>query len=205
MDRLLDMKGDQIRVFSYHLLHTRQDEIDVVMGLAAINLETYLAEITGAQDVASDPMVEPAVVAKVERLAHDRSIALGFAKILQVNRLPDLGSALAAGEIEFKKLYRARSSSAARRFRRWFHEHVYACPSEAAEEYVAALTEIGPFDRFPTKLTRFLVATGLGLIPGVGPMVGGVAGFVDSFVVSWLLRKDNPKFLIDELRRAVRQ
>jgi len=182
----------------------QNDEVEFVLRLAAINFETYLAYVAEEADLTSSFDISGILAAKVERLLKKTQsqvkvagLSKGFSKILELNRIPDIVSAVAKGELTFSEVSKIRVRKKAVNFRNWFHANIADNPKEADKEYVAAIEKPGLTNRLPIKSLRFLVTFGLGFIQ---PIIATVASIMDSFVLDKLISGYSPKFFIDELR-----
>ena len=202
MTRLHGVDPNQLKVFSPQNIHVQgnPDEVTVLLGMAAANFELYLAELTGARDVAFDPSIEPFLVGKAERALHSMELAKGFVDILNVNDLPDLATAVQLGEVTPAEVWRLRNRQSAIDFRRWFHENVREEPERAAKEYVAAIGRVTWMDKVPGKVLRFAVTSAASLL---GPAAGLVTSAFDSFLLESIVRGHSPKYLIDDLSRVL--
>ena len=199
LTRLQGIENNQLKVFGPQRVYTyrSEHEIDTLLGIAAANFELHLGELCEAQDVGFDPMIEPFLQAKARRVLSASDMQAGFTRILEVNDLPDVPGAVAAGDAEIGELWDARNGSACREFRQWFHEHVREEPGRASAEYVRALSEAHWIDSAPAKALRLVVVTAAGL---ASLEAGLAAGLVDSFVLQNIAGQHSPKWLIDELR-----
>jgi len=203
LDNLPGISQNQVRITN--LYNPQQhDEIDLLLRLALMNFEIYLAYVAGEADLTSSLDVDILLRAKADRLLkrihRAKGVSEGFSKILRINRMVDINVAVAAGELGFGDIAKIRGSSGGQDFRKWFHKSVADSPEEACREYVAAISRPNLTDKLPVKTIRFLL-TFLGSIPGVvGLILGPTISFMDNFLLGKWLRGYSPKFLIDELR-----
>jgi hypothetical protein len=203
--RLNDLPGigkNQVRITN--LYNPQQyDEIDLLLRLALMNFEIYLAYVAGEAELTSSLDVDILLRAKIDRILKKthraKGVSKGFSAILRINRMVDINDAIAAGELGFDDVAKIRDSRRGRDFRKWFHESVADCPEEACREYVSAISRPNLTDRLPVKTIRFLL-TFTSSIPVLGSILGPTVSFLDSFILDKLPKGYSPKFFIDELR-----
>ncbi len=77
-------------------------------------------------------------------------------------------------------------------------------------EYLAAVSNIDPFDKLPGKVTKFLLFAGAGVVTGLvadggtGLAVGAGLNFVDTFLFDRLVKRWTPGAFVSELAHLVR-
>ena len=187
-------------------------QVDLLMRLACINFETCLAHTAEEADITSSFDFGILLKAKVQRLLKKyrpepraRQTQESFSKILDLNRIANIGSVVATGELEFDEITRIRNLRKTREFRRWFHSNVAQNPQEACAEYNSTISDIHPMDRLPFKLLRVFIPSLIGLVNLELGIVAGAASLVDSFFLSRLIKGYTPKVFIDELRATIPQ
>jgi hypothetical protein len=201
MERLVGIAPNQVRIYGGPDADWHGDEIDIVMSLAAANLELRLADAAGCADASTASPVGHLLKAKAERSLGGRDAAEAFAVLREVADVPDIGEGVLAKEVPIDQVLRLRTSRAGEQFREWFHRNARGDAVTVCREFAKLLGEVPAVQRLPARVLRFIVTTGLGAIPIVGPVVGAVAGAVDSFFLERWLKGGSPKFFIENLRQ----
>jgi len=117
---------------------------------------------------------------------------------LEINGVPDFSNVDFTEGSSFRDLLKVFSSRNADEFRRWFQDRHLLTEKEILGEYISLLKQVPWVERLPSKILRFAIITGAGLIP----VAGQVIGIFDAFVVNRLFRGRSPKFFIDALTNA---
>lgn len=180
--------------------------VDLVLRVAYTNFELYLAHAAEEADLISSFGIDLLLRSKIERMLKKakrqhraKRSSEAFSSILRLNRMIDVGSVVAAGQLGFDEIAKIRSGNRAKEFRRWFHTNVASNPDEACREYVEAIQRPNLTDKLPSKIIRFVVVSLLGRIP----ILGDAVSLADSFVLDRFLGGYSPKFFIDELRKGL--
>lgn len=199
LTHLTPVEPNQLRMFSPQKWANQEefDEVDTLLGMAAVNLELSLAAPANATDVVFDPIIERFVRGKAERTLGSERKAEAFAQILTLNEMPNIAQVVADGHLTAQEIWKLRSSAKAEIFRRWFHERVAADPKRAAAEYVRALSVDSRLNNIPLKAFRLLVTS---LVPGIGSFLASAA---DSVIFDATAHGRNPRYLIDEMQRVI--
>lgn len=190
----------QVRWLHTHLMN---DEIDLILHLAAFNWESYMAEKLGAADQTAGPASKVLVEGRHARLIGAQNAAAGFTRIAELTSMPDLSSAFEDDAL-LDRLLKLRRSREATDFRRWFHENVRDQPAKAQALFYEEAVRPALVEQPAVKALRFIVCGATSLIPE--PITAAVAGLgvsaADSFLLGRFLRRGNPKIMIDRLRGA---
>jgi len=199
INRLGGLDPNEVRIYGGLDEEWKNDEIGVVLALAATNLELRLAQHAGCMDSSTVSPVGLLLKAKAERSAKARAESRDFAVLREVAGIPDLGEAVLQGKIAVGYLLKLSRSRSGEEFRRWFHEHCREDPLAAAREYAKLLRGESQIKSLPVRVLRYIVTTALGLIPGVGIVAGPAAAALDSFFLERWVRDSSPKFFIERL------
>jgi len=188
LNRLPGIEPNQLRIFT--LLPkpaVAGDEIDTTLRLAMLNLEAYMAEEAGGRDMVTDRTFVQLLNAKAQRYTGGKIAYESFSKLLMVEGVPDIVSAIMSGEISMAKVWKFRNTRIANEFRQWFDHVGPANPVALTSEYIKSLKSGGFLSGWKGKVLRFIVlqAAGASLIP----VMSGT-----SFIVSMGLSA------VDELR-----
>lgn len=199
--RLPGIKLKEMRILGEK---TPSDEIEFLLRLGEINLELALASELQCSALTTDPLVQRLIAAKIRRSfpAPQRDVsAEGFRQILQLNRIPDIPSAVANEVIGLERVIQCRCSRKGEQFRRWIANlKPTDDPDEIAALYVETLTRKHWLQRFPFRVVRFLLTSAASAIPGIGSFAGPVSSAIDSFFLERWLQGYSPQLFLDDLR-----
>jgi hypothetical protein len=194
MDNLAGVGPDGVRIYGGPDGSWQGDEIDIVMALAAANLELRLIETSSCNDASTAAPVGQMIKAKALR-SFGREAAESFAEFREIADVPDIGEAILEKRISIRDLVKLARTRDAEQFRTWFHENCRTDVGNTAREYSRILKAVPAVQSFRGRGIRFMVTTLVGLLPGVGL----IASAVDSFFLEKWLRGHSPKFFIDDL------
>lgn len=195
---LIRLRGVTPRQMRLLNLHEIRDSVDLVLRVAEINLEVLLASTYGGCDIATSQGAERLLASKLLRSGFSHVALESFGRLLELNRIPDVGASVAAGEIGLKDLWRLRQKRSAREFREWFRSQNCEDPREIERQFVRGINEAGIRGSFPTRVVRFALTTLAGM---VSPVTGALAAAVDSFFVDRWLDGFRPRLFLDALSR----
>src|ERR1700675_4503827 len=111
MRSLAPVGTNQMRVFSPNAWSNQAtfDEADILLGMAAINLELSLVSTAGATDAAFDPVLERFMAGKAKRELVSPEVAAAFSRILEANDLPDVAQVVASGDASLNDIWKLRT------------------------------------------------------------------------------------------------
>ena len=207
LNRLPGVEPNQVRVFTMvPLPAVAGDEIDSTLRLAILNLEAYMAEEAGARDMVTDCSFDTLLWAKAQRYTGGRIRQQSFSKLLTVEKVPDMVSAIMSGEINQSKVWEFRNTRTAKEFRQWFDEVGPSSPDVLTSEYIASLRSGGFLSGGKGKILRFVVlqAVGASLIPatsGVSFIVTMGLSAADCFLLDKVRLGFKPRYFVDEVRQ----
>ena len=121
-------------------------------------------------------------------------------KLFEMNSVPDFCSVDLSDYEHFNSLHRATVSKNAQTFREWFQSQKSWEEDDLIREYISVLNDVPWTERLPTKALRFLVTTGLGLVPGIG-QASLAASALEAFAFDKVFSKASPKLFINDLRQ----
>lgn len=171
------------------------DSIDLVLRIAEINMEIVMATAAGNVDIYASTGSEKVLTNKLARCNIDKALVEGFVSLLELNNVPDIGQAIISGDIELSNIWSLRQKKLSNKFRGWLREADPQSSRELEKAYVHALTKDTLADSLPLKTIRFAITSAA----GINPVIGLVAGVVDSFFVDKWLSGYSPKLLFDDL------
>jgi len=209
--RMAGVAPNEMRTYMYkRRLEDAGDGIDIAIRIAMANLEVYLAEEAGTRDMATVSGFETILKAKAARYTGSSDKAESFATVLRMESLPDLETAVVAGELDLARLWDFRNTKTAAQFRRWFDEVGPASPHQVMVEYTKCLRSPGGLTTTRAKLIRFIVLQliGAALVPatsGASLLATGSLSAVDCFLLDKIRVGFNPRYFVDDLRHAVLQ
>lgn len=124
-------------------------------------------------------------------------------RLIQLNGVPDPAGYLLHHRERCSSYIALLSSKNARNFRSWFHGNAGNDPDDIVSAYIELLSAQGVVTRGRGRTLRYLVASGAGLIPVVGPIAGLVLSAFDMFFLEHIFSRKRPKLFIEELKRTL--
>lgn len=126
---------------------------DLVVRVAETNMEVVLADFSGGADL-HVPMGADAILRhKLLRSGSTAAALDGFARLLELNGIPDIRVAVESGAISLPEIWKLRQRRVARRFREWLAD---AAPSRDVERlYVESLGRTSLVQSLPARVVRF--------------------------------------------------
>jgi hypothetical protein len=127
-----------------------------------------------------------------------------FERIATIGGLPGVDGLPAGTTINVDRLLKLRDDAECRELRRWIRN----VDSETDEEINARFESVreqlaSAIDSRAGKTVRFLVTSGAGLIPVVGPVVGVALSAGDSFLLEKIIGKPGPATLLSKHYRSI--
>ena len=108
-----------------------------------------------------------------------------FERVIELADVPDFKT---GQKVNVELLIKVRDSAECREFREWLGTLDNVTDAAIKEMVAGVKSRIASLaSSTPGKVMRFATTTGLGLIPVVGPVMGAVAGAIDSFLVDRVL------------------
>lgn len=167
--------------------------------LAAANLNFMIAEMRAMNALSGIVESEMDVFAdKLFFVAADvapETQEKRFVRVLELAGFPT--TPLDAG-IDSEALLKVRESRECREFREWLQRTDSATDAEIREQISSLREKLdGVVQSGVGKTLRFLATTGLGLVPGVGPVMGTAASALDMFLVDKLFQQAGPAAFVN--------
>jgi hypothetical protein len=181
---------------------TPPDEIDTYLMLNNTNLELKLMELSGCMDMTTSNPIGRVLKAKFARQKTQAQNSLITLK--EIADIPDFGEAVLQKRIEFKEILKIKESKNGEEFRNWFHNNCNGDDKSIAKEYIKILQGTPKISSLPARILRFIVTSGVGFIPGIGPLLGPSIGLLDSFFIEKWGHGASPKFFINDLKQIVK-
>jgi hypothetical protein len=108
-------------------------------------------------------------------------------RVLTISGLPDIERAVLEKKIDLSNLLEIRQSETCRYFREWLWS-IDSLSDKELRDRIDSLSQ--KFSRFVNsktgKVIRWVAATGLGFVPGIGPLIGTATSAIDSFLLEKL-------------------
>lgn len=109
-------------------------------------------------------------------------------RVFAIKGFRDLDDLISRGQVDLEKLLEVRETKECREFRDWLWS-IDSVTDAEIEERINSLREKLSWFTHGTggKSVRWLASTGIGLIPGVGAIVSGATGLLDTFLLEKIL------------------
>lgn len=185
------------------------DEVEFLLRLGEINLELALASNLQCLGITTDPLAKRIIASKLRRNLHSlprnqlQDLQKHFCKILKLNKLPDIPSAVANEEIDFETIIKLRRSRKGQQFRRWLSSLNIQDPNEIEAMYLELLTKKHWSQSWPVRTIRFIITASLDALLTNAGIPLPVASALDSFILDQLLKGYSPQLFLDELRNLL--
>jgi hypothetical protein len=200
MNALLGIKSNQVAIFNPHLPPApgKSLEIRSVLRVAFENLLLRMGGYTASTEITGDNSSLSVLRAKGQRIGFSPVGKDAFARIQEINGVPDLGVAFAAKQITAGQLLDLRYSKHAQALRDWF---AAGAPTETADEsvrrFVESLGKPSWIESLPAKLLRFATTNSLGLL---NPAVGFAASAINTFLLSKWFPASSPRLFMKQAK-----
>jgi hypothetical protein len=171
---------------------------DLLVRIAEANMEIAMAYLAEGADIHISSGAE-AILKR--RILTRQNVALAdqFARLLELESVPDVGTAVEAGIISSADVLALRRRSVARQFREWLRRAEPSDADDLCRMYVASLGEESWVKSAPVRLIRFAITASTGLVASLATELG--VSVADDFFVDKYLSGFRPKLMLDELRR----
>jgi len=206
LNNLSGIKPTDVRIYGGPDSETLipKDEIDTYLMLNNTNVELKLMELSGCVDMTTSNPIGRVLKAKFDRQKNQAQDSLITLK--EIADIPGYGEAVLQKKIEFKEILKIKESKNGKEFRNWFHSNCNGGDDKSiAKEYIKILQDTEKISSLPVRILRFIITTGVGLIPGVGSILGPSATLFDSFFMEKWGHGNSPKFFINDLKQIAKQ
>jgi hypothetical protein len=173
---------------------------DLVVRVAETNMEIVLADLAGGADLHVSAGAEVILKRKLLRSGKLVVVPDGFARLLELNGIPDIRVAIKSGTVPLSDIWKLRQKRVARRFRRWLVDAEPKTSRDLERLYVESLGRTSLVQSLPARVVRFALTTAVG---ATEPISGVALGVIDSFFVEKYLAGYRPKLMIDEVRKLL--
>jgi hypothetical protein len=170
---------------------------DIVLRVAEMNLSALVASKSDNSDLLAPTGADLVLRAKLARSGASPTTVNSLLSLFELTGVPDPGSAVASGNVDFKEVWRIRNQGPSRKFRKWIQEVSPGDSRDLERAYVDSLGSESWIASLPAKAIRFVLTAGVGV---VNPLLGTALSVADSFFVERLLQGYSPKLFIDDMK-----
>jgi hypothetical protein len=111
-----------------------------------------------------------------------------FKRVINITGLPQISIDFDEQKLDIEKLLEIRQSSECQEFREWLRKIDSYSDAEIAHQIDNIKSKISNFTHSKAGQTmRFLISTGVGLLPGVGAIAGAGLGALDMFILEKII------------------
>jgi hypothetical protein len=182
-----------------------RDPVDLVLRVAEINMEVIMSTHADGADLSTSEGAEKLLAGKLIRAGVDRSALRGFARLMDLNSMPDIGALMEARVLSCREVFDLRQQPVARGFRQWMREQDAPDPEELARRYVIALRMEHKANTLPVKAMRMGITAAVEAIaPGLGTagkVLANAVGTTDSLFADKWMSGYSPRLFFDELAK----
>lgn len=177
-----------------------QDAVDLVLRVAEVNMEVYIAVQTGGANLFTVQGSENILKKKISGLGLKNNAIEQFVQLLDLNNLPDLSAGIVAKRVSVTDIWKVRNTSASSKFRVWLRNVDPKDARELERAYVDAVSRITPASHPLIKALRLALTTSVGLIE---PISGLITSTADTFFADKWLSGYSPKIFLDEIEKLL--
>ena len=156
-----------------------------------IHLMDRLGAISGFQEDEAELFEQKMsfVLSQLNPAIHERR----FDRVVTLAGLPGLEALPPGARIDVHRLLRLRESTECRELRAWLRGVDSETDKEITAKFGSVRDELAAMTQSPFgRIVRFLTATGVGLVPLVGPIIGATLSAADTFILDQVLGKPGP-------------
>jgi hypothetical protein len=195
LQKLASVAPNQMRVLGQN--GEIKDAADLVLRVSEINMEVLLATSAGNIDILTSEGSEKVLANKLKRFQVNESLLESFSNLIELNNIPDIGSAITNNVIDLNSIWILRSKKNSTNFRKWLRDINPNNSRDLEKAYIAILGRESFSSSLPIKTIRLALTTLAGLIPPLGLAVSAV----DCFFVDKWLNGYSPKLFFDDLSK----
>ncbi|HKI85417.1 MAG TPA: hypothetical protein VKA53_01605 [Thermoanaerobaculia bacterium] len=127
------------------------------------------------------------------KVQHER-----FDRLLTILDMPKLGDAFRDGTLNSSKFLKVRNSEECREFRQWLRELDEFGDEEIVERVTSLRARLGVrLQGGKARVARFILTSGIGMVPVVGQIAGVAASGLDTFLIGKLLPASGPAVFLN--------
>ncbi len=127
-----------------------------------------------------------------------------FERVIEIKGLPEISRDSEQQKLNIEKFIEIRQSKECRDFREWLHTIDSASDAEIAERLGSIQSRLSPWVHGGKgKLLRFLISTGIGLVPGLGTAMGAGVGAIDMFLLEKILPYSGIAAFVNQLYPSI--
>lgn len=197
LTRLACVSANQVQVSRIEPI---KNAVDLVLRVSEINMDVLMSTVYGDCDFFTSEGAEQILSSKLARSGLPRPVLEGFIRLLELSDIPDVGTAVASGQIPISRILNLREETVSQKFRKWMRKAEPQDAKELEKLYVKALGKSGLYQSLPMRLLRFAIVTTVGAF---NLPAGAAAAGADSFFIKKWLKGYSPKLFLDRLRNLV--
>lgn len=197
LTRLAGVAANQLQVSRVEPI---KNAVDLVLRVSEINMDVLMSTVYGDCDFFTSEGAEQILSSKLARSGLPRPGLEGFIRLLELSDIPDVGTAVASGQIPISRILNLREETVSQKFRKWMRKAEPQDAKELEKLYVKALGKSGLYQSLPMRLLRFAIVTTVGAF---NLPAGAAAAGADSFFIKKWLKGYSPKLFLDRLRNLV--
>lgn len=171
--------------------------IDALLALALSNIELYLSNQFSCVSISTGSPMGDCLDLKYNRGKRDHPARHHLWSFLEVASVPNLAAVTIADKSKFSDVLKLTHSRNAKVFKEWFHQNATLTDTEIKARYVDLLHEVPWAQTAPIKAIRFAITNLLDLKL---PVMGKVAGTLDSLLLDKILKGNSAKYFVEDLR-----
>ena len=173
-----------------------RDSADLLLRVADVNMELFLAAAIGYADLYSIAHAEELLRAKLARCRVAPAAVAGFMKLLALNNLPDVAAAVSGGHLTLQQVIELRQHPDATAFRRWLQTVPVVDADALVAAYIKALESEARPQSWPVRTLRLALTTAIGAL---NPAAGLAAAVVDTYFLDKWLAGYSPRLFLDRV------
>lgn len=142
--------------------------VDTLLAITLFNMELYLALKFECDSLQTGSPLGSLVELKTSRLLDNNKMINNMWTLFEINNIPDISKINCHDQGTFNDFLKIVRSSNANDFRKWFHNNKNNNERVLVKEYVNLFRSLPMIQSLPLKILRFVITSGLGLLPLVG-------------------------------------
>ena len=195
LNKLPSVRPDQMRVIGDQGI---RDSVDLLLRIADVNLEMFLAAAIGYADLYTIAHAEELLRAKLARRRVAPATLAGFIKVLELNDLPDIGRAVTEGELTLDQVISLRQHRDAVAFRRWLQTVAVIEPEAMVAAYIKALASEAKPQSWARRTLRLAITAAIG---AVNAPAGLAAAVTDTYFLNKWIAGYSPRLFLDRVAK----
>jgi len=193
LTRLPSVRPQDARILSCRGI---TDSVDLLLRVADVNMELFLAAAVGYADLYTVGHADELLRMKLARRRVAPATLQGFVSLLELNDLPDIGSAVTNQELTLEQIVDIRQHKDAVEFRRWLQTVPIVEPQALVKAYIKALSSKARPEGWVRRTVRLAITTAVGAINMPAGLAASVA---DTFFLEKWTSGYSPRLFLDRV------